>query len=192
MYKQWSIAWAGQPIVVKAWWNSLRAREELWIDGRLVDRSRSSFWVWDMQFAQECLAAPVDINGCNHGLAVVIFRASGRAYCHILVDGELVGGDENFLLPLRNPARWQKIRQRGIGHFLLGRSLLMGLMFALVPVVYAVLGYCNSLVLLVQWSLGGFVTGLVSGIVIGCVVWKSSETIHVSSLANRAKLEALE
>ena len=95
---------------------------------------------------------------------------STRAGCHILVDGELVGGDTDKKLRFADPREWETVRKRGLLAFLAVRGVLaMGVPFGVMMVL------ANRTATLSARILIFVIDALFFGLAMGYVFWRTAE-----------------
>lgn len=114
--------WAGRRLQVVTY-GGLRARRQLWIDAELADEVSAT----PLPFRYPLLCARVEVDGEFHDVDVVHEgrRAIGSTppQVRILVDGELIHGDENTGPRLMiEPKIWARIRARGFGSYAIAES----------------------------------------------------------------------
>jgi hypothetical protein len=202
MRYQWSATWEGHPILVQTRMNLLWSTDELWVDGILVDRQKSSAWFLTENFAIECLAAPVCISDRVHNIEVLMTQGTFRPYRNILIDGELVGGDVDINLKSRRIdfTKLETFRRKGIGRYLVDVITILSLTFGVLAPLITIIDFViiNSFVYPYQISLGlilqsclfGALGGVLFGLWFGTTTWRVYGVLYADSVSHRQKLSA--
>lgn len=167
--REWSFEWEGHTVLVRNWTRRWRTGEELLVDGVLIDANESS--VLGRTFAH--LGGVVSLGGRRHTVEALLGQGQGRlrVCCHILVDGNLVGGDvgTKMALPVDD---LEEIYRGGRARFLLTQGVVrMGLPWAIGCglAMGLIRRPANPLVLVAAWGAGGVVFGLLMGL----LLWRS-------------------
>ncbi len=165
--KTWTATIDGAEVLVTNHFSLLKwdSWESLHINGELIQRQSGS-----QLFTMAYLRSPMQTTSGNRTLEVLIGQAGFSAACHILVDGELVGGDVHLKLNIPSPEEWTTLKAAGIAKFIFLRGIVyLGLPFAL-AMLFVTAGQAKS----VTQSLASFTFYLLSfGGSMGYLHWRS-------------------
>ena len=172
--REWTCTWQGIPIVVRNWTRWVRTGEELYVGGVKVDSNESNLFTR----MSAHLAAPISIAGVRHNVEAVLGQAGIRVACRILVDGEVIGGDQRRQSTIPDATAWEKIREAGLPRYLLTKGLMQfGIPFATIMVAIGPPVRDRSWGAIgVQWAL----SALLFGLPMALLTWRSTEVAYRS------------
>ena len=177
--KTWSCDAEGHQIEVTNYYSYLRfkAYESLKVDGTEVQRVDDT-----ILRANSYLKYDLPVSSGVRTLEVIMGTQGFDVLCHILLDGELIGGDTTRDLSAWYPDEWDKVRERGFARFVAVRGIAsMGIPFGLLMTLFNASG-AKSLAHLIS---GGIVSGVLFGTFMGAYLWWSQSRPHIADKEHR-------